>query len=600
MLLYQGVDPKLESDKKPQIKVHNLVRVLRFLKPYRGLAALTVGMLLVNVAIEAIQPQVARGFLNGLQSFVADPTNIDFKPWHFGLAILALWLVRGSNSMCAGILRTKLSQSVVFDIRTAVYNALQCHSFSFHDRTNTGELISRSTTDIGRLQQFWQAMLYTNIEVFVVIMVSLVMMARVHWTFFWIATIAMLPTAVLVTYYSRTLKEKWREVHDRYSEMTTVLQENIQGVRVVKAFAQEKCEVAKFDARQDRYMDRVMHVTNYWASRMPVSTLIFGFAVPAVLWTGGGMVVRQEIGIGDLIAVISYLNNLGWRFGMIGQIANVTQQAASSSERIYEILDEPVKIVSGNQPFPQGRGEVVFANVSFQYREGRGSLHNVSLIAEGGQMTAIVGPTGAGKTTLVNLVPRFYDVNEGSILIDGIDTRQIQLHELRRQISIIFQETFLFSTTIVENISYGRKGATQEEIEMAARAAQAHEFIMDLEHGYQTIVGERGVTLSGGQKQRVAIARAFLMNPRILILDDATASVDSRTERLIQEAMRQLAVGRTTFVIAQRLSTVHRADQIIVLKEGTVVERGTHDELLKKQGFYKDIYEQQFMMKQAA
>jgi ABC-type multidrug transport system fused ATPase/permease subunit len=312
------------------------------------------------------------------------------------------------------------------------------------------------------------------------------------------------------------------------------------------------------------------------------------------------MVIRGEILVGDLMAVIFYINNLGWRFGAIGQIANVTQQAASASGRIYEILDEPENIVPGTRPWPQGTGEVVFANVSFHYREGKVSLHNVSLIAEGGKMTAIVGPTGSGKSTLVNLVPRFYDVSEGAILIDGVDTRQLSLPELRRHIGIIFQETFLFSTSIAENISYGRKGASREEIEVAAKAAQAHEFIIELEEGYDTVVGERGVTLSGGQKQRIAIARAFLLSPRILILDDATASVDSRTERLIQEAMRQLCIGRTTFVIAQRLSTVHRADQIVVLNHNRVVERGTHEELLKRAGFYKDIYEQQFMMKQAA
>lgn len=564
------------------------------------MAVATVLMLLLNVCLEAVQPQIARGFLNGLQSHLTDPVGSDYRPWIFALAIIALWVMRGANSMVSGILRSKLSHNVVFDIRSAVYNALQRHSFSFHDRSNSGELISRATTDIRRLQNFWHAMLYTNIEVFIVIIVSLTLIAQVHRVFFFIALGAMLPTATLVTYFARKLKQKWREAHDSYGELTTVLQENIQGVRVVKAFAQEQREIEKFDNRQVTYMDRVLHVTNYWASRMPASSLIFGLAVPACLWVGGGMMIRGEIEIGDLMAVIFYINSLGWRFGMIGQIANTTQQAASSSERIYEILDEPAHVVPGEKDWPPGKAEVVFANVSFQYHEGKASLHNVSLIGEGGKMTAIVGPTGSGKSTLVNLIPRFYEPSEGAVLIDGVDVRQVRLQELRRHIGIIFQDTFLFSTSVGENIAYGRSGATKGEIEAAAKAAQAHEFIMELENGYDTIVGERGVTLSGGQKQRIAIARAFLMNPRILILDDATASVDSRTERLIQEAMQQLAVGRTTFVIAQRLSTVHRADQIIVLNEGRVVERGTHDELIRRNGFYKDIYEQQFMMRQAA
>jgi len=573
---------------------------MRFLLPYRALAAGTVLMLLVNVAVEAIHPQVARLFLNGLQDHMKGPLASAFSPWLFGLFVLGLWLVRGVNNMVQGVLRSKLSHDVVFDIRSAVFNAIQRHSFSFHDRSNTGELISRSTTDIRRLQHFWQAMLYTNIEVFLVMIVSLVLIAQVHWWFLVIAALAMLPTAGLVTYFASKLKERWKLVYDQYGELTTALAENIQGVRVVKAFAQEQREIGKFEHLQNKYLSRVMEVTKYWSGRMPAASLIFGFAVPVSLLVGGMMVVRGEIKIGDLMAVIFYINNLGWRFGMIGQVANVTQQAASASERIFEILDDPENIAGGTKPFPQGKGEVVFANVSFQYREGKASLHNVSLIAEGGKMTAIVGPTGSGKSTLVNLVPRFYDVTGGAILIDGVDVRQIDLHDLRRHIGIIFQDTFLFSTTVAENIAYGRKDATQSELEAAAKAAQAHEFIMELEQGYQTIIGERGVTLSGGQKQRIAIARAFLMNPRILILDDATASVDSRTERLIQEAMRQLAAGRTTFVIAQRLSTVHRADQIIVLNAGQVVERGTHEELLRKKGFYKEIYEQQFMMKQAA
>jgi ABC-type multidrug transport system fused ATPase/permease subunit len=284
---------------------------------------------------------------------------------------------------------------------------------------------------------------------------------------------------------------------------------------------------------------------------------------------------------------------IGHRVGMIGQFTNIVQNASASAERILEIIREPQTIRSGHHALPEGRGAVEFENVSFHYAPGRASITEVSFRAEPGQTVAIVGPTGSGKTTLVNLIPRFYDAASGRILIDGADVRDVKLKELRRSVSVIFQETFLFSTTAAENIAYGKPDATRKEIEQCARAAQAHEFISALDNGYDTVIGERGISLSGGQRQRIAIARAFLMNPRILILDDATASVDAKTEHEIQTAMRRLCEGRTTFVIAQRFSTVHHADQILVLREGRIVERGTHKELIRQSGFYREVFEQQ-------
>jgi ABC-type multidrug transport system fused ATPase/permease subunit len=299
------------------------------------------------------------------------------------------------------------------------------------------------------------------------------------------------------------------------------------------------------------------------------------------------------LSIGDLAKVVFYLMAIGHRVGAVGQFTNIVQNASASAERILEIIHEPHTIKSGKRDLPPGKGAVKFENVCFNYQDGKASLTDVSFEAQPGQTIAIVGPTGSGKTTLVNLVPRFYDVTSGRVLVDGIDVRELKLDQLRRSVSIIFQETFLFSASVAENIAYGKPQATLDEIKRCARAAQAEEFIRELEDSYDTVVGERGVTLSGGQKQRIAIARAFLMDPRILILDDATASVDSRTERLIQEAMRRLCEGRTTFVIAHRFSTVQHADQILVLKEGRIVEHGRHDELIKRGGFYAEIFEQQ-------
>jgi ATP-binding cassette subfamily B protein len=310
--------------------------------------------------------------------------------------------------------------------------------------------------------------------------------------------------------------------------------------------------------------------------------------------------------IGDLAKVIFYLMAIGHRVGMVGQFTNIVQNASASAERILEIIHQPQTLRSGTRPLPPGRGEVVFDRVSFEYstreeKGGQGSeipperatLHEISFVARPGQTIAIVGPTGSGKTTLVNLIPRFYDATSGRVLVDGADVRELDLAQLRRSVSVIFQETFLFSASVMENIAYGKPQATRAEVEESARAAQAHEFVLELQDGYDSIIGERGISLSGGQRQRIAIARAFLMDPRILILDDATASVDSQTERFIREAMRRLCQGRTTFVIAQRFSTVQHADLILVLKLGRIVERGTHEELIRRSGFYREVFEQQ-------
>ncbi|MCI0539520.1 MAG: ABC transporter ATP-binding protein/permease [Verrucomicrobiales bacterium] len=333
---------------------------------------------------------------------------------------------------------------------------------------------------------------------------------------------------------------------------------------------------------------------NYWAARVPLAQFLYGLGLPLALWVGGRQVIQGDLAVGDLASVVFYLMAIGHRVNLVGHFTDIVQNASASAERVLEIIGEPQTLKSGSRKLPfTGRGEVRFENVGFNYRDGKASLTGVTFVAQPGQTLAIVGPTGSGKTTLVNLIPRFYDVNAGRVVIDGLDVRELQITWLRRSVSVIFQETFLFSTTVAENIAYGRPDASRQEIETAARLAQAHDFIEELEDSYGTVIGERGVSLSGGQKQRIAIARAFVMNPRILILDDATASVDSRTERLIQEAMRQLAAGRTTFVIAHRFSTVKHADSILVLKEGRIAEQGTHDELIRCAGFYREILQQQ-------
>ena len=573
------------------MKPRSLLGVMAFLRRYPVQAALSVSLLLVNIAIEMALPQVLGSAITQLRRHME--WNAVFEPRVYVLLFLALVLIRTANGIILGPIRNRLVQRTLGDIRAAIYDAIQRLAFRYHDKSSTGELISRSTTDVWRLQDFLFACLFLSFDIAAALVVTVVLIFAASAALGVATLLTMVPTIALIAFFASKLQPQWRKVHDLHGAMTTVIQENIAGVRVVKAFARESAEVRKFQAKKEVFLGTLLDTVNYWAARVPLAQFIFGLGLPLALWIGGRQVIEGSLALGDLVKVVFYLMAIGHRMGAIGQFTNILQNASASAARILEVIREPQAVKSGKLGLPPGGGCVTFENVSFNYYDGKASLADVSFEAKPGQTVAIVGPTGSGKTTLVNLVPRFYDVAGGRVLVDGADVRELKLEQLRRTVSVVFQETFLFSASVAENIAYGRPSATREEIESAARAAHAHEFILKLESGYDTVIGERGVTLSGGQKQRIAIARAFLMNPRILILDDATASVDSETERLIQEAMRQLSVGRTTFVIAHRFSTVQHADQILVLKEGRIVEHGRHDELIRRGGFYSEIFAQQ-------
>ncbi len=682
----------------PRVKPRNLLGVLVFLRRYPSQVALSVSLLLVNIAIEMALPQILGSAINHLRWRAQWNAPFDLEP--YVLLFVSLVLIRCGNGILLGPVRNRLVQRSLGDIRAAIYDAIQRLAFRYHDRSNTGELISRSTTDVWRLQDFFFACLFLSFDIVVALAATVTLIFAASIALGVVTLLTLVPTIALIAFFATRLQPQWRKVHDLHGAMTTVIQENIAGVRVVKAFARESAEVKKFRDKKEMFLGTLLDTVNYWAGRVPFAQFIFGLGLPLALWVGGRQVIRGDLAIGDLAKVVFYLMAIGQRVGMVGQFTNIIQNASASAERILEIIHEPQILRNGNRNLPgwnfptnlpspglpatppmnlplshpsafakpaadrsgtlspsegerdrvrgalagSGKhgaekvpgklspvdaqsgevitslshvapraheptsdpsregsgvgplacfGRVQFDRVSFNYYDGKASLSEISFEAEPGQTIAIVGPTGSGKTTLVNLIPRFYDVSAGRVLVDGEDVRDLKLAQLRRSVSVIFQETFLFSATVAQNIAYGRPDAPRKQIEASARAAQAHEFILELEDGYDTVVGERGITLSGGQKQRVAIARAFLMNPRILILDDATASVDSGTERLIQEAMRRLSVGRTTFVIAHRFSTVQHADQILVLKEGRIVERGTHDELIGRGGFYMAIFERQ-------
>jgi len=611
-----------DARKPARLKPRNLLGILSFLRKYRAGVALCFGLLLVNIAIEMSLPQILGNAITGLREHAAGGAS--FSIWPFALWFLALVAVRAGVGFVLGPVRNRIIQATLGDIRAALYNSLQRLAFTYHDRANSGELISRATTDVWRLQDFLFACLLLSVDIAVSLVATTTLIFLLNPALGGVALLTMLPTVALISIYASKLQPHWRNVHDQHGAMTTVIQENIAGVRVVKAFAKEQTEIAKFRGRKDTYLNTLLGTVNYWASRVPRAQFLYGLSTPLALWIGGRLVIQGEMPIGDLAKVVFYLMAIGHRVGMVGQFTNILQNASASAERVLEIIHEPQTVKSGGRPLPPGRGEVVFDSVSFEYpaqekpaekeakpspkieavnaaRESfnalspppRPALHDISFTARAGQTIAIVGPTGSGKTSLVNLLPRFYDPTRGRVLLDGVDVREIDLTQLRRSVSVIFQETFLFSASVMENIAYGRPGASRAEVEECARAAQAHEFITELEDGYDTIIGERGVSLSGGQRQRVAIARAFLMDPRVIILDDATASVDSQTERLIREAMRRLCQGRTTFVIAQRFTTVQHADLILVLQGGRIAAHGRHDELVQRSEFYRELFRQQ-------
>jgi len=587
------------ANEKSKLKPRSLLGVLSFLRKYPGRVALCLGLLLVNITIEMTLPQLLGNAITGLRNHLTE--GVAFSVGPFVLLYLALVSVRAVVGFVLGPIRNRAIQTTLGDIRAALYNALQRLTFTYHDKASSGELISRATTDVWRLQDFLFACLLLTVDIAVSLVATTILIFLISPALGVVALATMLPTVALISFYAGKLQPQWRNVHDQHGAMTTVIQENIAGVRVVKAFAREQAEITKFRGRKDTYLNSLLETVNFWASRVPRAQFLYGLSMPLALWIGGREVIQGAMPIGDLAKVVFYLMAIGHRVGMVGQFTNIMQNASASAERVLEVIREPQTLGSGSRPLPPGRGQVRFENVSFNYLASEAksdataaapapTLNAISFTVPPGQTVAIVGPTGSGKTTLVNLIPRFYDPTGGSVLVDGADVRELDLTQFRRSVGVIFQETFLFSASVAENIAYGKPGAARAEIEECARAAQAHEFITELEEGYDTVIGERGVSLSGGQRQRIAIARAFLMDPRILILDDATASVDSETERLIQESMRRLCQGRTTFIIAQRLSTVQHADRILLLQDGRLVDQGTHDDLHERSAFYRRLF----------
>lgn len=579
-----------------------LVRILSFLRPYKMRVALAWLCVLGAGAFVLATPQLIRWAIDtGLDVQIA---NLNGNETHVALgntrtlliaasAIVAAALLRGAFAYGQTYLAEWVSQWVAYDLRNAIFERLERLSHAYHDRAQTGQLMSRATQDVEAMRLYISFGVLRMIYLLAVLLMVFIVMLVSDWSLTLVAW-ALLP---VVVWRSRVMTAQlspiWMKVQDGLGRLGTVMQENFSGVRVVKAFSREEYESRKFAREAEDLFGHSYLTTQISAFNAPMMTGLWMLAMVATIWFGGWQITQGRMEIGELTSFMLYLTILQVPIRALGWIVMLFARAASAAERIYEILDaeSAVKEKPGAIELKDVQGLVRFENVSFGYDAVSPLLHDVSFEARPNEVVALLGPTGSGKTTVVSLIPRFYDVTSGRITIDGHDIRDVTLASLRRNVGIVQQDVFLFSATIRENIAYGAISASKEEIEAAARTARIHDFIERLPEGYDTWVGERGVTLSGGEKQRIAIARTLLMDPRILILDDSTSSVDTETEYLIQQALAELMRGRTTFVIAQRLRTVKNAHQILVLREGRIVERGRHQELLRRDGFYRQIYD---------
>jgi ABC-type multidrug transport system fused ATPase/permease subunit len=564
------------------------VRLLGFLRPYRVSLAVSVVLALGSQAAA-----VALAFLTGNALERAVTAHDRSELWWIVAGVLAVGLARALLMAGRRLISGRQALGVEYDLRDALYAKLLRLSFGFYDRHQTGQLMSRATVDLQTVRFFLGYGLIFFFQHILTIVGVTVVLYVLEWRLALAASVVT-PFIIALAYrYSRVAHPVLRDVQQKLADVTTVAEENIVGVHVVKSFAQEESEAVKFAERSERVFQQSVRANRQRALYVPFLSFLPLVAQAVVLLYGGRMVARGDLSLGDFFAFNVLVLMLVMPLRMLGMWIGQAQRATASGERIFEVLDEPEDVAPPARPapLPPGDGRVVFEQVTFSYTPGRPVLEDVDLELEPGRTVALIGHTGSGKTTLASLVPRFYDVDTGRVTVDGVDVRDLDPVALRREIGIVAQDPFLFSATVRENIAFGRPDATDDAVEQAARLAQAHDFVVELPDGYDTVIGERGITLSGGQRQRIAIARALLLDPRILILDDATASVDATTEARIRLGLRQAMRGRTTIIIAHRLSTIALADELVVLHDGRVAARGTHDELFETSRVYREIHE---------
>lgn len=573
----------------------NLLRITPFLKPYARQIAVTLVTLLTLTGLNLVVPRI-------IQSVIDDGLIRGDTAYLVRAALLLLGLGLGSAllSMINRYVSEWVAVHVGYDLRNRMYDHIQYLPFEYHDHAQSGQLISRCIEDVRAIERFSGSSIAELVRFVLLTVGILVVMLSTNVTLALIALLPMIPLILMTGNFGTRIGKLFFAVDAAVGEVSNRLQENVTGVQVVRAFARENYEIKRFETANMDVFRKWVKVIDEWAKIMPTTNWLTTLGTILILFFGGQMVMNGELTVGAVVAFNAYILMLAEPAQALTGLVNAGGEAAAGAKRVFEVLDVEPAIKSGEEAATLSTlsGEVEFKHVSLRYQdENTESLSDINVHVKQNQIIALIGPTGSGKTSLVNLIPRFYDVTEGAVLVDGRDVRDVNLASLRRQIGIVLQTSLLFSDTIRANIAYGRPDATEEEIFAAAKAAQAHEFITGFTKGYDTIVGERGVTLSGGQRQRVAIARALLMDPRILILDDSLSSVDTQTEKLIQAALDTLMEGRTTFVIAHRMSTVRRADMILVMDKGRIVERGTHDELLAKGGLYKEIHDLQLQLR---
>lgn len=572
------------------------LRILSYIKPYMHRLIFAMFCTIMAAAGNLYIPWIIKDMIDEV---LADK-NGTMLNW-IAASIIAIFVVRGLFWYGQNYLMSYVGQSVIIDIRAAVFKKLQRLRVSFYDKNKTGTIMSYVTNDVNALQS---AMVENTIEMITegfILIGSVVAMIYLDWrlTLF---TVCTFPVVLwFMEFFGKKIRKTGGRIQECTADITSVLQESVASARVIKSFVREDYEVDRFDVENRANFRANMKNAQLMATLTPVVELVAAIGVTMIIWYGGNNVINGTITAGSLVAFLTYAVNISNPIKRLTRVIGNIQKALAAAQRVFMIIDMPDEIAESRdaKQLPEVSGKVEFQNVSFAYDDKGNVITDLSFSVKPGEVIAIVGPSGAGKSTIANLLPRFYDVNKGDIKIDGHSVREVTLDSLREQVGIVPQETMLFNGSVYNNILYGRLDATKEEIEAAAKAANAHDFIMQLTDGYETKLGDRGVNLSGGQRQRIAIARAILKNPRILILDEATSALDTESERVVQEALDRLMVGRTSFVIAHRLSTVKNADKILVLEKGNLVESGTHDELLALDGLYAHLYKIQYRNKEA-
>jgi ATP-binding cassette, subfamily B, bacterial len=577
-----GTDPTFGARSRSTFEI--LRRVAVYLKPYKLMALGTMSCALLSLAFSLAYPKLIGAVIDDVigRKNLADLTLL-------ALALTGAFLLRDVFNSLRILINNTLEQNVIFDMRRDVYGRLQRLPVNYFDQRASGDLMTRVIEDVNAVERILIDGIEQGTVAFLSLIVVPLMLFRVNVTLAWVAMVPLPLLAGGALLYTLTAHRRYRGQRQAASAMNALLMDNLQGVRQIKSFGQEAHEDARFAGRADDLRRSTLGIMRVWAIYQPAMSFSAALGTGLTLWFGCRQVVQGAMTSGELVAFLFYLGLFYAPILQLHGLNQLLQAARAAGERVFDILDFSVERMDNRrrQPLPGPvRGEVIYEHVGFNYAAGKNVLNDISLRALPGQMVALVGPTGAGKSTLVNLLPAFYEITSGCITIDGHDLAGVTLDSLRRQISVVSQEAFLFNGTIRENILYGRTDATEEELIAASRAANCHDFIAVLKDGYDSRVGERGVKLSVGEKQRVSIARALLKNAPILVLDEATASVDTGTEKLIQEALERLMTNRTSFVIAHRLSTIRNADQILVLRDGQIIERGTHDELTALNGLY--------------